>query len=114
MYKNIKPLHSILTSKWTPLLPAQSVKISSLGQGHAVNIHYSSPDQHEMDPMPNSTAKYALIPYQPNCRWKNNNNKNCKHFPMQWQDSEKREPQMVEGEFSKDNWIKRVKSTPDV
>lgn len=32
---------------------------------------------------------------------------------MQWQDSEKREPQML-GEFLKDNWIKRVKSTPDV
>lgn len=45
MYKNIKPLHSILTSKWTPLLPAQSVKISSLGQGHAVNIHKAAVHQ---------------------------------------------------------------------
>lgn len=39
MYKNIKPLHSILTSKWTPLPPAQCVKICSLGPAPAVNIH---------------------------------------------------------------------------
>lgn len=45
MYKNIKPLRSILTSKWTPLQPAQSVKICSLCQAHAVNIHKAAVHQ---------------------------------------------------------------------
>ena len=61
MYNTIKPLHSILTPKWTPLLPAQPVKICSLGQAHAVSqAHtqsWSSPDQHEMGPMQGCTAK---------------------------------------------------------
>lgn len=39
MYKNIKSLYSILTSKFTPLLLAQSLKICSLGWAPAVNMH---------------------------------------------------------------------------
>lgn len=58
MYRNLKPLRSILTSKWTPLLPAQSVKIGSLGRAPAVNIHKAAVHQ--------ATMKWVLgrIPLQ--------------------------------------------------
>lgn len=60
MHKSIKPLHAILPSKWTPLLPAQSVKICSLGRAPAVSEYSQScslPDQWEMGRMQDSIAK---------------------------------------------------------
>lgn len=92
MHKNVKPLHSILTSKWTPLLPAQSMKICSLSQAPAANIHKAAARL--------INTKWALcrtplqnkpwFPTKLTCRAKKANNFKCSNSTarkknLQWQ-----------------------------